>query len=720
MRPRAPVLALFLYGGLCVLFYAAPLTSVLHAESAAILAASAYFIAGLSCLAQFRAGVPFAPVLLQSLAALLLPWLLLTVSLFWVPNCGYLQGLVLFVLFVPVSVVLAVSVAYALTGLQRRSRFLFVASGLAVLVAGPLYDLGWHPQFYVYSHIFGGILGPLYDEELALRPGLVAFRVLTLLWACLFWQLGRWLRTRRIHPTYLFATACIIGLCYLLSVPLGFNTSERQIQRALGGHLATEHFDLYYAPETLHARELELIAQDHVFRYAQLEEQLGVRAPGRIASFLYPDPDTKARLTGARRTNIAPVWLRRPQVHILASSYAAVFPHELAHVFSRAFGLPILRASLSVGLIEGLAVALEPPNGLPTPHEQIAVHMANGDEVSGVADDLASRLSPLGFWTGQSAASYTMMGSFVRYLLDAYGVERLRRVYAWGDFEAVYGKSAHTLAGEWERYVLSLPASDRATGEWVSRQFSIPSLFDTACPHHVPRYVRRHRDGLRAMTDADTTQAQAFFAASLRLHHGYEPALSALAELEVLAGRPEHVTARLDTLPSEHWTAAVYWRQGDAYAALRKLEKARAAYEAALDLLPAVSREATAHLLLRQTLTEIPGALPTALVGHSRSTRARRLLALDSTSVTIRMMAAVLLAGDEEYAQAIGLLRTIRTVQRDVLRRHRLVWLARWNSLAGSRDAASGYAREAAREFRAIGAWNAAALHTDFARGMTP
>ena len=222
------------------------------------------------------------------------------------------------------------------------------------------------------------------------------------------------------------------------------------------------------------------------------------------------------------------------------------------------------------------------------------------------------------------------------------------------------------------------------------------------------------------MTDADTTQAQAFFAASLRLHHGYEPALSALAELEVLAGRPDHVTARLDTLPSEHWTAAVYWRQGDAYAALRKLEKARAAYEAALDLLPAVSREATAHLLLRQTLTEIPGALPTALVGHSRSTRARRLLALDSTSVTIRMMAAVLLAGDEEYAQAIGLLRTIRTVQRDVLRRHRLVWLARWNSLAGSRDAASGYAREAAREFRAIGAWNAAALHTDFARGMTP
>lgn len=720
MRPRAPVSALFLYGGLCLLLYAAPLTSVLHAESAAILAASAYFIAGLSSLAQFRDGACFAPVLLQALAALLLPWLLLTVSLLWVPNCGYLQGLVIFVLFVPVSVVLAVSVAYALTGCGRKSRFLFVACGLAVVVAGPLYDLGWHPQFYVYNHVFGGILGPLYDEELALRPGLVVFRGLTLLWGFLFWQLGRWHRTRRPRPVYLFATASIIGLCYLLSAPLGFNTSERQIQRALGGHLATKHFDLYYAPESLYAQELEQIAEDHEFRYAQLEEALGVRAPGRIASYLYPDPDTKARLTGARRTNIAPVWLHRPQVHILASSYAWVFPHELAHVFSRAFGLPILRASLSVGLVEGLAVALQPPNGLPTPHEQVAVHMAYGGETRGVADDLSRRLSPLGFWTGQSAVSYTMMGSFVRYLLDAYGAERLRRVYARGNFEAVYGKSAHVLAGEWERFVRSLPASDRATGDWVSRQFSIPSLFETACPHHVPRYVLRYRDGMCAMANADTTQAQTFFAASLRLHPGYEPALSALAELEVSTGRPAQVTARLDTLASEHWTAALYWRQGDAYAALRKPEEARAAYGAALDLLPAVSREAAAHLVLRQILTTLSGALPIALTGHSRSARARRLLVLDTTSVAMRIMAAILLAEDEEYAQAIDLLRTIRTVQHDVLRRQRLVWLARWSSLAGSRDAASRFAREAAREFRAVGAWNAAALHADFARSMTP
>ena len=63
------------------------------------------------------------------------------------------------------------------------------------------------------------------------------------------------------------------------------------------------------------------MAEDHEFRYAQLARQLEIDGPERIASYLYPNVVTKARLTGARTTNVAPVWLRRPQVHVLLTAY---------------------------------------------------------------------------------------------------------------------------------------------------------------------------------------------------------------------------------------------------------------------------------------------------------------------------------------------------------------------------------------------------------------
>ena len=413
------------YTVLGLVLWAVPLLNILHVESAAVVAGAAFFVAGTSALRWRAEGGRGGVVLRGQLAALGVPWALLTMTLLWTPNCGYMQGLLFFALFPVVSVVLAVGLARALVGL-RHARAAFWGLGLAVLLLTPLYDLGLHPQFYVYNHVFGGVLGPIYDEELALRPGLFFFRGLTLCWAGVLYAVGSWRRdgaVRALVPGVVCAVFLAAG--YRYAAPLGINTPEGYLAGALGGVYHTAHFDLYYDPATLDADAVARLGEDHEYRYAQLARRLEVTVPGRIASYLYPDPGTKARLTGAHRTNVAPVWLRRPQVHVLMEAYEQVFPHELAHVFSRAFGLPVLRASLSVGLVEGLAVALEPPDGLPSPHDQVAAVLKEPPGAPAAA--LAERLSPLGFWTGRSAVSYTTMGSFVRYLLDAYGAERLKR-----------------------------------------------------------------------------------------------------------------------------------------------------------------------------------------------------------------------------------------------------------------------------------------------------
>ena len=730
-----------IYGGLGVLLWAIPLFNLLHAESSAVVAGGAFFVAGLSSMVLFGRGMSFRGVLVRQEAALVVPWLLLTLTLFWVPNCGYRQGLLFFLLFVPASVALAVALAYALSGIRWQfKKTLFIVIGLAVVLLTPLYDLGFHPQFYVYNHVFGGVLGPIYDEELVIRPGLVVFRGLTLLWALLAYQVGRRLRTDAARPASVWqgggmagitATVLGIGLCYLFAGSLGFNTSGRQIQQALSGLYQTAHCDIYSDPASLDADAVQRLAEDHEYRYAQLAGQLRVDVPERIASYLVPDAETKARLTGARTTNVAPVWLRRPQVHVLLPAYERVFAHELAHVFSRTFGLPVLRASLSVGMVEGLAVALEPPDGLPTPHEQVAAaamqRLASGrDQTPMLAANLAARLSPLGFWTGRGAVSYTTMGSFTRYLLDAYGPDRLKRVYARGDFEAVYGKTVEALAQEWEQFVLSRPAMDRAAGDLVSVRFSIPSLFEKRCPHYVPAYERLFRRGVRALAAEDTAQALAHFTEALRLQPAYEPALAVWAGLTLAEGAPDAVLARLDTVSIGRLTPVLAVRLGDAHALRGHPEAAQPYYETALDRLPGYALEALTLVVMRKSLAREQKILHILTSAGAYAERARQLAASGAVSAEAGVMEAFFWAEAGQFEQAAERLRTtpehaaetLSPYRQNVLRWQRLVWLARWSYQAGDPDAAAVYARRAARAFREAGALNAEAFLNDFEAKM--
>lgn len=714
------------YGGLCLVLWTQPLLRILHVEASAVVAAVAFFAAGTAALRAFADDARPGPVLAGQLAALGVPWALLTVTLLWTPNCDYARGLLFFLLFPGISVVLAVGVARALAGI-RRARAVFWGLGLAVALVTPLYDLGLHPQFYVYNHVFGGVLGPVYDEELALRPGLFVFRGLSLCWAGLGFAVGAWRAARRAGrpgrgaPAVAAGLALIVTLAYVRAVPLGLNTTGAALARALGGVYHSAHFDLYYDPAALDEEAVARLAADHEYRYAQLARRLAVPGPPRIASFLYPDAGTKARLTGAGRTNVAPVWLRQPQVHVLLPAYEAVFPHELAHVFSREFGLPVLRASWSVGLVEGLAVALEPPDGLPSPHDQVLAAALRPDGATpGLAERVARRLSPLGFWTGRGAVSYTTMGSFVRYLLDAYGAERLKRVYARADFEAVYGKPAPVLAAEWVAYLRRRPVMARAAAPLARARFAVPSLFEKRCPHYVPPYRQAYRDGQAALAAGDTAAALARFEAALAARPRYADALAAWAGLRLARGEAAAVVARLDTLPDGTAGPSVALRLGDALAVTGHVERARAVYEAAWRRLPLYAREFGAWLVLRKSLARNPAVMRILTGAASPAAQAEALAAYRATDPAVGFAVAWRRAAAGEYDRAVETLRrtpplpeTVPPARRALVERVRGMWLARFLHRAGDLTGAAAEAARAAAAFREAGDLDAAALMDD-------
>ncbi|CAN5629875.1 hypothetical protein BH23BAC4_BH23BAC4_12960 [soil metagenome] len=608
-RKTGAIRAAVCYAIGCLLLWPWPLFGILHAESSAVIAGLSFFAAGLTSVRALGAGQPVLRVLLYQMAALAVPFVLLTMSLIWRPNCAYLTGAGLFVVLAGPSVVLAVGVAYFTTAVSARARLWLSVVGLVLLVGGVVFDLAFHPQFYSYNHVFGGVLGPIYDDELSIRLGLFAFRSLTLLWAALAVSAGAALSNPKGSASRLrltrtsVALALAIGTCYLFREPLGINTTEAGLIRDLGAIHQAGAFEIVYDSSVTSDGEVAAIANELRYRQGRYEARLGMPLQEPVLVFLYPDPDTKGRLTGSRYTGVAPVWLRRAQVHLLASR-AEILPHELVHVMARQYG-GLFGASSSIAIVEGLAVALEPPQGFPSPVQLLAATAALGDSLGGVPNEpgatVRQAFAPFLFWTMRGPVAYSAAGSFMRFVLDTHGPEAVARVYRYGSVERGTGASLDQLVTQWEEHIAGVevtPEVRTATLALLSR----PSLFERRCPHYVPSHIRETRRGIAAVAAGDVPRAEQAFERALAARPGYGPALDGWARIRLAAGDPEAVLNVIaDSLAEGSASASV--RRGDAFLLLGNADRAADAYKTAAHLLSPFDRDSRLAIAMRAQLT---------------------------------------------------------------------------------------------------------------------
>ncbi len=646
----------------------------------AALAFVVFFVSGSVALNQFDFASRIRPqlvarILIGRLLWISLPVAVLLIAMLWAPNCDIIRGLVFVPLFPVVTCIFAVSIALVLVA-YRRSVLWLIVIGLLIAVAGVVYDLGFHPQFYSYNHVFGGVLGPIYDEELAVRPGLFWFRGLTILWAALLMGVASMKITQRPAVSRRAAKLVIvagvtIGVVYGFSSPLGINTSESFLRSAFSGHLKTEHFDIYYDAASLSEPELRQWEIEHEYRYDQLASQLNDSVSARIQSYLYPDADTRARLTGTRFTSIAPVWLATPQIHILASQTDGVFSHELVHVFSREFGMPVLRLSPVAGLIEGLAVSLEAPGGAVRSNDRVAASVLfDVQEPEQLAESVAGTLSPFGFWTGRAGVSYEVSGAFVHWLISEYGVARFKQVYASGDFVDVYARSTTALAAEWTDFLAALPVLHVSAAFSATRRFGTPSLFEKNCPHWTPPYVRDLTLAAAQLAEGDSTGVRSVYVALQAHPQAGTLADKGMSRLALADGRVESVVRKYEGLSSDSLSIADRLLFADALSLIGRSSAASRAFLSLRNSYPVYAPNARASLELR-----------------SRSTG-------DSSLVKV----LVSIASDSTKARDIGALQELNSelVESGVLNVARLYWASRFERAAGNEIAAASLAVQTA------------------------
>jgi hypothetical protein len=467
----------------------------------------------------------------RALAVIAIPAVIAAVRGIWTPTCDWWFGLEAYAAMAIVTAVLAAALGHALGVVCGPRRFLGAAVAqlpVVFVVLAALWRFYSEPPVFSYNAILGYFPGNLYDENIQLHGPLVWSRLEDCAWVIaviaavafrldvprhrVAWPGARSARSgARPAGRRLAALAIAVG-CLAAAIglhryggALGYAVNAEDIEDVLDGRIETAHFIIHYAHTPDIDAGIAVIAEDHELRYAEVVARLGVAPAGKLRSFYFADHDQKARWFGARDVEMAKPWRREIYLDHRAFPHGSL-RHEIAHAVASAFGDPLFGVATrhgvfaNPGLIEGLAVAIDWPGGYdrPTPDEAVRAMQDMGVQPA------IGQLLSLQFFSVSSARGYTTAGSFLHFLLDTYGAEKLRALYrTGGDFDAAYGLPLAQLEAGWRTMIgkIELPAGSI---EAQRERFRGASVFARPCPHAI---AARREQAARAYVAGDRKAA---------------------------------------------------------------------------------------------------------------------------------------------------------------------------------------------------------------------
>jgi hypothetical protein len=460
-------------GLLCLLI---PLLRDFHWESAGLAALIAAFYAAIMTAAGSKKTIR----IFRDTSGLLIGWAIPLVIFAVATNCMSFDGIAFWIFGPFPSMLLGWAIGRLVKHFDFTYRKTTVSFILITIATIPtLIEFLSFPQLYFFNHIWSYWPGPIYDEIVHFDGRLILFRGITLFWILILWALPFFYDDKMYRWITLLSLLAII-FSYLNSSNWGLIAPEERIQAELGGVIETDHFRIFFTatstdPDTLtywqnmHEEHLRSIIET-------LEIDPSVYQTDKIHSYIYYNSDQKKRLTGAGQTSYVPVWISQDQTHIAQSHLNRVLKHELVHIAGKQFG-NWFGASINIGLIEGLAVALDTNRYRSSIDQLVAAREEWPD-----ADDLQRMFSPLGFYSAAGPISYVISGSFVKHLIDHYPVESFKKAYRTGNIEYAYAPlTFEDLTAGWHQYLENVDLEEEDIRRSAAL-FRTPSIFDKPCP----------------------------------------------------------------------------------------------------------------------------------------------------------------------------------------------------------------------------------------------
>lgn len=395
-------------------------------------------------------------------------------------GCDPLLGLAWFALLPGVALIAATGTAApALTFARTRIRagilYGAIVAGCALWALTRIYA---GPSFEAQSWLLGYWPGVLYDEYLPIEGDLLLGRAEALMLGVAGWLLA--FSRRRDSRALALGSGTVLLLFAVLwaAEPLvGLHPGRGTLEGRLGGAYTGRHAEwIADASSERVRRALPLLVARYDFEAERIASELGLDALPPMRVYLFSGPRQK-RIIGAEYTVVTRPWQGELFLHA-GHTDPALIRHELVHLVAAEWGMPVLRISPNVALLEGLAVALAGPGDTVVSPEGLAAAVFEEKP-----DFAAARLvAGSGFWTFAPELAYPMAGSFVEWL-RVRDPAALAGIYRSG--EPGEGTSWSELADAWRAHLQVSVVPGAAARALARRVLAERPIFERRCPHQV-------------------------------------------------------------------------------------------------------------------------------------------------------------------------------------------------------------------------------------------
>lgn len=226
----------------------------------------------------------------------------------------------------------------------------------------------------------------------------------------------------------------------------GLGELEKKVAATLSSSRTQEKLVFHWNPQVLKPAEVDAAVARNAGFYKDVEKRLAVSVPVPVHVFLYRDVAEMQTLTERAGGVVA-----FSSGHAVHEAFDYWDCHEMVHIFAQHIPSDADSSPPDTFLVEGLATALQARDRGTAMSDWAAIDLRAGR----VPPLLELRRNwPNG--CGAGVHPYHVAGSFVDFLIERFGIEKVKRLYTHSlEFQGTLGRSFVALEREWRAWALA-------------------------------------------------------------------------------------------------------------------------------------------------------------------------------------------------------------------------------------------------------------------------